>query len=208
MSVQNNPSTTHARARVPCGKHNLDHLLTHVFGDVQEGEDVHSPAATTTRPRGLQVLPVYPSSLVTATNMVLDDDVTECGLVLADADRGPQSFEQQEQTMLIALTLGAQNTPPNAQQQHLSATTTIDLSDAAQSNVEIVSGLGHQVNMVLSCPGCTAPRCVGARSPVGREVGGEGVFGNPQGSIMGPSQRCITGVCHGGLSQGSRMADL
>ena len=49
---------------------------------------------------------------------------------------------------------------------------------------------------------------VGARSPVGREVGGEGVYGNPQGFIMGPSQRCITGVCHGGLSQGSRVADL
>jgi len=116
------------------------------------------PLTTATDRIHAKVLPVYPSSLVTATNMVLDDDVTQCGLVLADADPGPQSFEQHQQTMLIALTLGAQNTPPNAQQQHLSATTTIDLSDAAQSNVEIVSGLGHQVNMVLSCPGCTAPR--------------------------------------------------
>ena len=138
---------------------------------------MHFTAATTARPRGPQVLPVYPSSLVTATNMVLDDDVTQCGLVLADADPGPQSFEQHQQTMLIALTLGAQNTPPNAQQQHLSATTTIDLSDAAQSNVQIVSGLGHQVNMVLSCPGCTAPRC-GTRMC--------GLQGGPLGSLCCP----------------------
>ena len=125
------------------------------------------------RPRFPQVLPVYPSSLATATNMVLDDDVTQCGLVLADADLGPQSFEQQEQTMLIALKLGAQNTPPDAQQQHLAATTTIDLSDGAQNDVQVVSGLGHRVNMVLPCPGCTAPRC-GARRGGRAVLEGEG----------------------------------
>ena len=61
---------------------------------------------------------MYPSPLLTATNAVLDDNVTQCGLVLTAADPGTQSFEQQE-TLLLSLKLGVENTPATATQQLL-----------------------------------------------------------------------------------------
>ena len=125
------------------------------------------PSSPTPPPVARQVLPVYPSSLLTATNLALDDNVTQCGLVLAAADPGTQSFEQQEQTMLLSLTLGAENSPATDTQQLLADSLTVSLTDEAQRAVPVVSGIGNRVDLALNCPGCAAPRCGCACDPRG-----------------------------------------